>query len=80
MKQSKDYTISAIRMLSTVMVVVLHISQQMEKVNSHLHFVTDWLNLGLVMFFCISGFLYSGRTSWSGPIGRVHGFERTSVL
>lgn len=43
------------------MVVMLHISQQLEQLNSNLHILTDWLNLGLVLFFCMSGYLYSGR-------------------
>ena len=57
----KDYSISAIRMLSTLMIVVLHIFQQIEKINNKIHYATDWLNLGLVMFFTISAFLYSNR-------------------
>ena len=58
---NKDVRISLIRMISTVMVVVLHIFQQLENTFGNLHYFTDWLNLGLVMFFCISGFLYSNR-------------------
>lgn len=53
--------ISLIRMLCTLMVVALHISQVMEKEAAGLHILTDWLNLGLVMFFGISAFLYSRK-------------------
>lgn len=48
-------------MICTSMVVVLHIFQQMEKLCGSIRCVTDWLNLGLVMFFCISAYLYSRR-------------------
>ena len=58
----KDWTVSKIRMLATLMVVALHISQHLERRIANLHYVTDWLNLGLVLFFTISGFLYSNRT------------------
>ena len=59
--KQKDIRISLIRMISTMMVVLLHITQQMEKFVLNLNIITDWLNLGLVMFFCISAFLYSKR-------------------
>ncbi|MBQ7170776.1 MAG: hypothetical protein IJR89_00705 [Clostridia bacterium] len=49
MKQ-KNRTISAIRMLATLMVVTLHITQRLEGRFDRLHYATDWLNLGLVMF------------------------------
>lgn len=52
---------SAIRLVCTWMIVALHISQQMESRISNLRILTDWLNLGLVMFFSISAFLYSRR-------------------
>ena len=64
----KDYAVSSIRMIATFMVVVLHILQQFERISSHLHILTDWCNLGLVMFFCISGYLYSSRTINEGWI------------
>ncbi|MGM9600099.1 MAG: acyltransferase family protein [Faecousia sp.] len=58
----KDYAVSSIRLISTITVVVLHILQQLERMNSNLHILTDWCNLGLVLFFCMSGYLYSSRT------------------
>ena len=61
MMANKDVKISIIRMISTIMVVILHIFQQLESDFEHLHIITDWFNLGLVMFFCISGYLYSNR-------------------
>lgn len=53
--------ISAIRMICTLSVVLLHIFQQYEPLVPNLRIGTDWLNLGLVMFFTISAFLYSER-------------------
>ena len=58
---TKDVKISAIRLICTVSIVVLHIFQQLESDIENLNIVTDWLNLGLVMFCCISAFLYSSR-------------------
>lgn len=48
-------------MLCTAAIVMLHITQQLEAVHPNIHIVTDWLNLFLVMFFCISGFLYANK-------------------
>lgn len=59
---NKDKSISSIRFLATMMVVILHIFQQLERLNPYVHILTDWLNLGLVLFFCMSGYLYSNRT------------------
>lgn len=58
---SKDLRISAIRLLCTMMIVLLHITQQMSQQHPALSVLSDWLNLGLVMFFSISAFLYSQR-------------------
>ena len=58
----KDYAVSSIRLIATAMVVVLHILQRLESISPNLHVLTDWFNLGLVLFFCISGYLYSSRT------------------
>lgn len=60
-KHTRDFRISAIRMLCTSTIVLLHISQQLERLNPGLRVLTDWLNLSLVMFFAISAFLYSRR-------------------
>ncbi|MDD3138321.1 MAG: hypothetical protein PHX08_05025 [Lachnospiraceae bacterium] len=57
----KDTTISKIRFVATSMVVLLHIFQRLGNSNSSFHYFSDWLNLGLVLFFVISGFLYSDR-------------------
>ena len=62
----KDQAVSSIRMIATIMVVTLHIFQQLEKNLPEIHIATDWLNLGLVLFFCISGFLYSRRNNVGG--------------
>lgn len=58
---NKDAKISAIRLICTLAIVVLHIFQQLERYVQNLNIATDWLNLGLVMFCCISAFLYSLR-------------------
>lgn len=58
---TKDVKISAIRMISTIMIVAVHIFQQLEKYIESINIVTDCMNLGLVMFCCISAFLYSSR-------------------
>ncbi len=57
----RNHIISAIRMICTLSVVLLHIFQQYEPLVPNLRIGTDWLNLGLVMFFSISAFLYSER-------------------
>ena len=57
----RDIRISTIRMICTLSIVILHIFQRISGLNSAFHIVTDWLNLGLVMFFCISAYLYSNR-------------------
>ena len=49
--QQKNYTISIIRAISTVMVVVLHIAQNTKIYYAPLVFIQDWFNIGLVMFF-----------------------------
>lgn len=58
---NKNLIISAIRMLCTVSIVIIHILQQYTDATPALGIVTDWLNLALVMFFSISAFLYSSR-------------------
>ena len=75
----KDPKISLIRMLCTSMIVLLHISQQFEALNPACHFLTDWLNLGLVMFFSISAYLYSGRTITSIPKWYLHRYIEIAV-
>lgn len=75
----RNPSISLIRMLCTGMVVLVHISQQLESVLSQMRYATDWLNLGLVMFFCISAFLYSGREITSVGKWYVHRFVEILV-
>lgn len=58
----KDTTISKIRFIAISMVILLHILQRLGKSYNYLQYFSDWLNLGLVMFFVISRFLYSNRT------------------
>lgn len=59
-KTGKNGAISCIRMVSTLMIVLLHILQRIS--TEKFGVITDWINLSLVMFCCISGFLYSRRT------------------
>ena len=70
---ARDYRISYIRAISTVMVVGLHILKELSYLfPSYYRFteISDWCNLGLVMFFVISGFLYSGRTIEKNKTGK----------
>ncbi len=61
MEAKRDYKISYIRATATVMVVLLHIIQYFSYTYPKISIISDWLNLGLVMFFVISAFLYSKR-------------------
>ncbi|MBQ2893230.1 MAG: acyltransferase [Oscillospiraceae bacterium] len=70
----RNIQISAIRLICTAAVVILHITQQMERLYAPIHMITDWLNLGLVMFFCISAFLYSQRDITNVPKWYLHRF------
>lgn len=58
----KDYKISYIRAISTVLVVLIHIAQKISITYSKASLFSDWFNVGLVMFFVISAYLYSQRT------------------
>lgn len=50
--KEKDYAISIIRMISTVMIVLCHMMQY-EKME-----LAWWFNVGVQIFFCMSGYLY----------------------
>ena len=61
---TRDHRVSYIRAVATVMVVVIHIFQRLYHLYPNTPWfekVSDWSNLGLVMFFVISAFLYSSR-------------------
>lgn len=75
----RDVQISIIRLICTVAVVSLHIFQQMEKLCAPLRIFTDWLNLGLVMFFCISAFLYSQKEIANVPKWYLHRFSEILI-
>lgn len=75
----RDIRISIIRMICTLAVVVLHITQQLERVYAPIRYVTDWLNLGLVMFFCISAFLYSQREITGVPKWYLHRYLEIAI-
>ena len=71
----KNKRISSIRMFCTTAVVLLHITQQYETLFPSVRFITDWLNLGLVMFFCISAFLYARRTISNPPVWFIKRYQ-----
>jgi peptidoglycan/LPS O-acetylase OafA/YrhL len=50
------------------MVVFIHIVQQLHRYYDGIGWISDWFNLGLVMFFVMSAFLYSKRTIREGKI------------
>ena len=75
----RDVRISVIRMICTLAVVVLHITQQLERLYIPMRFLTDWLNLGLVMFFCISAFLYSQREITKVPKWYLHRYLEIAI-
>lgn len=75
----RDIRISIIRMICTLAVVVLHIFQQLERIFGEIHYATDWLNLGLVMFFCISAFLYSQREITKIPKWYLHRYLEIAI-
>lgn len=60
-RQTRDYRIGYIRALATVMVVIIHIGQKFQQYYDNISWISDWFNLGLVLFFSISAFLYSKR-------------------
>lgn len=52
---TKDYSISLIRFLATVSIIVCHLFQFYD------HELAWWFNIGVQMFLCISGFLYAKK-------------------
>ena len=60
-KKNYDYALGVIRLIATVMVVVLHISQQSERVVPDLRVLTDTLNVSMTFFFCVSAQIYARR-------------------
>lgn len=75
----RDIRISIIRMICTLAVVVLHITQQLERISEEIRYTTEWLNLGLVMFFCISAFLYSQRDIKEVPKWYLHRYLEIAI-
>lgn len=65
----KNYAVSYIRLISTCLIVFLHITQRVNSIFA-VHIAQEWANLGLVMFFCLSAFLYSQRNIEKGKTGR----------
>ena len=75
----RDIRISIIRMICTLGVVILHIFQQVELVFKPIYIATDWLNLSLVMFFCISAFLYSQRQITKASKWYLHRYVEIAI-
>lgn len=50
--KKKDYVISAIRFLAMWSIILCHVAQYYDKA------IAWWLNIGVQVFFCISGWLY----------------------
>lgn len=75
----RNIRISIIRMICTLAVVVLHITQQLERIVYPIRYATDWLNLGLVIFFCISAFLYSQREITNVPKWYLHRYLEIAI-
>ena len=56
MSGQKNFAISAIRMIATLMIVGCHLAQTYRAEP-----VSDWLSTGVAMFFCLSACLYANR-------------------
>lgn len=54
-KSTRDYSISLIRIISLLMIIICHIMQHEEYV------LAWWFNVGVQIFLCISGFLYGQK-------------------
>ena len=61
MNKQRDWTISLIRMISTVLIVTCHFMQYLDLE------LAWWFNVGVQIFFCVSGFLY-GKKRITSPI------------
>lgn len=70
---SRDIPISAIRVISAVLIVLCHYFQyyQLE--------LAWWLNVGVQIFFCISGFLYGGKEQGDGLEFIIKQFKKILV-
>lgn len=56
MNKQRDWTISLIRMISTVLIVTCHFMQYLDLE------LAWWFNVGVQIFLCISGFLYGNKS------------------
>lgn len=54
-KQQKNYCISFLRLTAMMFIVLCHFFQYYDVE------LAWWFNVGVQMFFCISGFLYAGK-------------------
>ena len=61
---SKDYKISYIRAIATLLVVIIHITQHLSYTYPAVSVISDWGNLGLVMFFVMSAFFIFSKNDY----------------
>ena len=54
-KQRKNYSISLLRLIAMLFIVLCHFFQYYDVE------LAWWFNVGVQMFFCISGFLYANK-------------------
>lgn len=54
-KNKRDYAVSYLRLFSMCLIIICHFFQYYESE------LCWWLNVGVQIFFCISGFLYGGK-------------------
>ena len=57
--KEKDYAISIVRLIATTLIVLCHIERYFG------HPLTQWLNVGVQIFLCMSGYLY-GQKKFDG--------------
>ena len=53
--KNKDYSISAIRLIAMISIVICHMLQYYD------NYLCEWFNIGVQIFLCISGYLYGKR-------------------
>lgn len=71
--QQRDDAISFVRLIATVMIVICHMMQYEE------YFLAWWLNVGVQIFLCMSGYLY-GRKKFSGTDISFYKKQFTKIL
>lgn len=70
---TKDYSVSLVRLIALIFVVVCHIMQYFD------FFLCLWFNVGVQMFLCISGYLFGNRKN-TVDVGGFIGKRFTRIL